>query len=113
MYQIQEGDKFTTITRRDLSLGYQAVQSAHALADFAIEHTEPFKSWQLGSNYLVCLTVETEEELKFLAKRLKCFGIKITEFREPDIGNELTAIAVECMPKKEHSKLFKNLKLLS
>lgn len=30
---------------------------------------------------------------------------------EPDIGNEITAIAIECIPKSMHTKIFKNFKL--
>ena len=39
------------------------------------------------------------------------FGIKYQEFFEPDIGNQRTAIAVEALSRKQHSKLFNKLKL--
>ncbi len=111
MKQILKGDKATIITRSDLSKGLQVVQSAHAIANFAIEHNDVFVAWQKGSNYLVCLSVETREELVHLAERLKLFDIKLTEFREPDVNNELTAICVQSLPKKMHTKIFKSLKL--
>jgi hypothetical protein len=37
--------------------------------------------------------------------------VKHTIFREPDIGNEVTAIAVEPLPKSIHTKIFKHFKL--
>lgn len=95
-----------------MNSGYKTVQTAHALADFAVEHPEEFKAWQLGSNYLCCL----ESSLDWIndtIQRLNFYGVKFTVFREPDIGNEITAICVESLPKKEHKKYFKNLKLSS
>lgn len=87
------------------------MQTAHAVADFAIEHSEQFKAWQKGSNYLCCLCVETEESIKGLIEELKFFNIKHTVFKEPDIDNQITAVAVESLPEKLHKKFFKNLKL--
>ena len=47
---IQTGNEFlTTIVREDLQPGYKCVQSAHALADFAVKFTNEFKQWQMGS----------------------------------------------------------------
>lgn len=44
-------------------------------------------------------------------EKLDWYQIKFATFREPDIGNEITAIAVESLPKELHKKLFNNLKL--
>lgn len=94
--------------RDDLSPGQQVVQTAHAIADFAVEHPVEFKAWKYGSNYLCCLS---SNDLLGLIRILKRFEAKHTVFREPDIGNEITAIAVECLPKSMHTKLFKQFKL--
>lgn len=100
----------TIITRDDLSAGYKVVQSAHALADFAVRHENEFKQWQLGSNYLCCLEASETKIYKILDK-LQESGIKYEVFREPDIGSQMTAVAVEAISREQHKKLFKNLKL--
>jgi hypothetical protein len=41
------------------------------------------------------LTVTNEEELVRLSEKADSRGIKYTIFREPDINNEITAIAFE------------------
>lgn len=107
---IKNGDKFTTIVRNDLSEGQQLVQTAHAIADFAAEHQAEFNAWKHGSNYLCCLDIERDKIPK-LIKTLTKSMVKHTIFREPDIGNEITAISIECLPKTMHTKLFKNFKL--
>lgn len=37
--------------------------------------------------------------------------IKYSAFMEPDIDNQITAVAVESIPKHIHKKLFKSFKL--
>ena len=111
MTNYQIGDKVTVVTRRDISPGYQVVQSCHALADFAIEHRQIFEAWQKGSNYLACLAAKNEEQLWHLAAKLDHYGIKYTLFKEPDIENELTAIAVEPISDALHKKVLKKYQL--
>lgn len=93
MKQINE--KLRVVTRRDLSLPTQAVQSAHAAIDFQHAHPLEASEWQTKSNYLALLTVANEEELYRLSEKAETRGIKYTIFREPDINNEITAIAFE------------------
>ena len=108
---IQTGNEFlTTIVREDLQPGYKCVQSAHALADFAVKFTNEFKQWQMGSNYLCCLEA-SEPKINRLIEKLDYLEIKYEIFREPDIGNQMTALAVEAISREQHKKLFKNLKL--
>lgn len=106
-----KGNEFVTVlTRNDLSPGYKLVQSAHALADFAIEHENEFKAWQKGSNYLCCLET-TEYKISKIVYKLQDLGIKYTVFKEPDFGGQMTAVAVEAISREQHKTLFKNLKL--
>lgn len=100
----------TIIVRSDLEPGYKVAQSAHAIADFAVKFGHEFKQWQLGSNYLCCLEADEDKIQKILYK-LKDHDIKYEVFREPDIGDQMTAIAVEAISREQHKKLFKNLKL--
>lgn len=96
--------------RSDLTDGYRLVQTAHAIADFATEHRQQFEAWKKGSNYLCCLEID-KVRLGRLIDHLELLNIKCTVFREPDIGNQITAICVEALPQDIHKKLFKNLKL--
>ncbi len=97
------------ITRTDLSPGYQAVQSIHAAIQFCMEHSETNKCWFEQSNYLGLLSVDSEAELVILAQEAENKGIKYSVFREPDIDNQITAIALE--PGSKSKKLCNKLKL--
>ena len=83
------------MSRIDLKLPYQAVQSAHAAIQFQHEHPELSKLWYNQSNYLALLTVSDELSLEQLIWKAQAKGIKHSIFREPDIGNEITAVAFE------------------
>ena len=97
------------VTRRDLSAGYQGVQSQHALADFAFHYPEEFRVWRRESNYLAWLSVQDENELKRLAIKIGLSNIKLVAFFEPDKMFQMTAIAIE--PGVKSARLLKNLPL--
>lgn len=97
------------VTRADLSAGYQAVQSAHAAIQFNFEHADISRQWFEQSNYLGLLSVNNEFELHQLIERAVAQDIKLSVFREPDVDNEVTAIALE--PGAKTKKLCSNLKL--
>jgi hypothetical protein len=71
------------------------VQSAHAAIDFQHEHPQEATQWQTKSNYLALLTVADEEALIKLISKALLSGVKYTLFREPDLNNEITAVAFE------------------
>jgi peptidyl-tRNA hydrolase len=83
------------ITRRDLTSGQQMLQAAHAAIEFQHEHHEIAKEWNTNSKYLVFLSVENEEKLQRLLEKIQFKNLKYSVFLEPDIGNQLTAIAIE------------------
>ncbi len=97
------------ITRRDLSPGYQAVQPAHALAEFAVTHSDTFKNWMEVGKNLIVLSTTNEKQLLKLAEQFEEKNLKYVLFREPDIGNKATAIAVE--PNEEAYKITSSLPL--
>lgn len=97
------------ITRQDLSPGYQATQSCHALRQFIDEHSEIDKQWFERSNYLAVLSVRNEQELLDLIDKASRKDLKYSIFFEPDLKYEITAIALE--PGKESKKLCGKLKL--
>ena len=102
--------KLTTVTRSDLSEGYQSVQSTHAAIQFQYEYPEVSKKWYQESNYIVSLSCSNEEQLMILAYRARDMGLNVSMFYEPDIGDQLTAIAIE--PSEHTYKLTKKLPLL-
>ena len=109
MTQIHEGDKLYVVSRRDITAGYQSVQAQHALAEFIFEHPEIAREWHKNSNYLGFLSAADERELNRLIEMALLHNLKISVFREPDIGNEITAIAIQ--PGETSKKLVRNLPL--
>jgi hypothetical protein len=81
----------------------------HALRQFTAEHPEVDKLWFDNSNYLGLLSVEDERALYKLMEEAQQYDIKFSIFREPDIGNQMTAIALAPGPKSK--KLCSRLKL--
>ena len=102
--------KLRTITRSDLPIGYQAVQSAHAAIQFQHEYPEEAKEWYTKSNYLIFLSVKDENELKNFIRKLENERVKFSVFREPDINNQITAVTLE--PGQVSDRLTKHLKLM-
>lgn len=98
------------VVRQDLPLSYQGVQGAHAAIDFQHQHPELAKEWQTKSNYLIFLSVKDESSLERLMNKADQRSIIYTPFHEPDIGNELTAVAFE--PSDVSKKLLSNLPLM-
>lgn len=105
--QIQE--KLVTITRQDLNPGYQLCQTGHAIADFAYELPQFFKSWKDNSNYLVSLATQDEQSLINIYDKLRANGAPIVAFHEPDHYDQLTAICFYGLP--HDRKLVSNIPL--
>lgn len=97
------------LTRRNLTPGYQATQATHAALAFAVEFPELTKAWHDESNYLVVLATENEQELVQYLNEATDRGLRTTAFREPDLGDQLTAIVLE--PGVEARRLCSNLPL--
>lgn len=102
----------------DTTKGYQAAQSAHAVAAFLLKYTD--QTWNNG--WIILVSVEDEERLEYYSwkARKKHYlndlpgvvpSLKVAEWREPDLENTLTAIAVEIIDEKQ-ANLFKKLPLL-
>lgn len=99
--------RLTTITRQDLTSGYQTVQTAHAVADYAFRYPLRFLKWRLMGRYLISLATTDKDSLEELMKALDNLGVKYARFYESDI-KEITAIAF-CSKKAE--QLTKSLPL--
>ena len=77
------------------------MQSIHAAIQFKFEHPEISLNWFEKSNYLGLLSTTNEEELKRLIEQAAEHGIAHSVFREPDIDNQITAIALAPGPKSK------------
>jgi len=92
------------IVRKDLTTSQQAVQAGHAVAEYML-HGLSFRRWK--NETLIYLGVKGLIQLENLKRKLQMNDISYTEFREPDLNNETTAIAsdVEC-------QIFERINLL-
>jgi hypothetical protein len=88
---------------------YQIPQAMHAAMEFSQQFREECKSWHSKSNSVIVLAAKDDRELWLFSEKLRKEGLTFSEFREPDIGNELTAIAV--VPNDRVKKLCSNLPL--
>lgn len=88
-------DRLYLVTRRDLPAGAQAAQLCHALRQFTEEHPATDREWFTTSNTIVLLAVADERELAALRDRAIDRDLRSAAFREPDLADALTAIALE------------------
>lgn len=89
------------LVRKDLAPSYQAVQAGHAVAQWLLHD----QSWK--NDTLIYLGVKNENELARWADKLNYKQVPYVVFKEPDIGNEVTALATT-----GNKILFKKLKLM-
>jgi hypothetical protein len=79
------------LVRTDLSPAQIAVQAVHA----AIEASRQFLTPNCEHPHIVLCGIASEQRLLAAADRLFRRGIRLSLFREPDRGNEATALATE------------------
>jgi len=91
------------LVRKDLPRNQQAVQAGHAVAEYLLH--VPALRW--NNDTLIYLGVKNETELVSWGEKLTNNSIKWVGFREPDIGNQLTAISTIA-----DGKIFESEKLL-
>lgn len=73
----------------------QACQAAHAALDFTFEHPAVAREWHEVSNTIVIAAARDELALTWLAADAADAGFAYTMFREPDLDDTLTAVALE------------------
>ena len=93
--------KLFVIVRKDLSISQRAVQAGHAVAEYLVNGP----IWK--NQTLIYLGAKSLNHLKNIISKLEFEGIDYTEWREPDLNNEITAIASHC-----DNPIFKKLNLL-
>jgi len=90
------------VTRQDLTPGYQAVQPMHASHLFQATYPRIYRWWYNYHKHIALLAVPNELALLALFEKAEHARLKCVLFKEPDIGNEATAIAIE-----PHEKAYK------
>jgi len=93
--------KLFVIVRKDLTTSQRAVQAGHAVAEYLT--SSPL--WR--NETLVYLGVKSLHQLNHVIRKLEFNNIDYIEWREPDLNNEITAIASHC-----ENPIFKKLNLL-
>lgn len=100
MKQINENRLYVLVSNK-LAPIYGAVQGGHAIAQWMLEHHDNLY-WK--NETVVYLSCDIEKMLYVLRDQ------DISIFREPDLDNAITSIAVVGNP--DNMKFFKHLKLL-
>ena len=98
---MMEKRKLYVFIDKSLKPVYGCVQGGHAVAQWMIEHPNS-REWQ--NDYLIYLSADISK----WKRKLESYDIDYSEFREPDLGNRITALAVF-----GNDRLFKNLKTVT
>ena len=92
--QINNRTKFYIITRDDLTAGQIVAQTNHATSEMWTQFPSDTLEWNTVSKIITVLSVPDEQGLKDLIKKLRCDDIRYSVFIEPDMGNQVTAVAI-------------------
>lgn len=106
---MRPNEKLYLVVRGDLPPGSQLAQSCHVMRQWSEEHPELDQEWFRASNYLAVLAAQDEKHLYDLVDKAHKNQVNIAVFREPDLGNQVTAVAFE--PSSRSQKLLRDLPL--
>lgn len=87
------------LINQDLDPIYGCVQGGHVVAEWLLKH--PNQDW--NNNYLIYVKADIPK----WKDKLDVLEVDYTEFNEPDLNNQTTALAV-----LNNDKLFKKLRLI-
>jgi peptidyl-tRNA hydrolase len=100
-------EKLVIVVRQDLRPGQQASQIAHTMTEFMVQYPESARSWYAQSNTLVLLAAKDEHELQRISDKAFDLGVQTATFKEPDLGNAITGIALE--PSSKNHRICRGL----
>lgn len=95
------------LIREDLSNAQKAVQAGHAIAQWMIEHHHKHE-WHNGT--LIYLTVPDEQVLTEWFEVAQIKQLPCSCFREPDMNDQMTAIAI--LADEKSKKMFAKLPMM-
>lgn len=106
--------KLYIVVRTDLKTSSPAAQACHAAveAGASIEYVPLLKEWFLNHKTLVVLRAVSKEQLQELRNYLDSLGCIIFDWREADLDDELTAIAVAPRTDLDLSEILSGFPLL-
>jgi hypothetical protein len=84
---------------KELDSIYGCVQGGHVVAEWLLKH--PQQDW--NNSYLIYVSAD----VSMWKEKLDILEIDYTEFREPDLNNKVTALAI-----LNNDRLFKKLRLI-
>lgn len=100
--------KMYVLVDSSLSPGLQAAQACHAVAEMCLREPSASKVWNRQGNYMIVLAVSQHEATKAWfdahGKEIPC-----AQWREPDLGNVVTATAY--LPEPKDNEMFAHLPL--
>ena len=104
---------YVLVNREVLPLVHAGVQAAHATHSFVWEHRDhpATKQWCEQDKTLLFLN-GNKNDMQTLMTYCDKAGIKYSKFIEPDMNDEMTAVAFQPMTKTEGAVLFGKFKLL-
>lgn len=90
-------NKLYVLIDKNLDPIYGAVQGGHAVAQWILDYWQLNKEgdpeWDWHNDYLIYLSVDIDEWYDRI-KRFDPCKFQWSEFREPDLNNKMTAIAI-------------------
>jgi len=102
--------KLYILVRSDIPVPDQAAQMCHAAEVHGIRYANESGPWgkSFGLTTTVLLSVDNEAQLNVWIRKIdqRGYGYKVVEIKEPDMGNQLTAIAY-----RTDSNIFSGLSL--
>lgn len=104
---MDEMKRLYVVVRGDLAPGLRAAQATHAALAFAFTFPEMAARWYETSNNLVLLECSGQSDLMRLCDRANRARVVFAGFTEPDLDDELTAVAFE----PEASRMLSSLPL--
>lgn len=104
-------ERLYVVVRADLPPGLQMAQAVHAAVRFALQYHDDVEDWERGANNVVVLAARDEAHLEELTTRAIHADARVETFREPDLGNQRTAVAFDEQSRPILSSLPKALRL--
>ena len=86
--------RMCSVTLRHLSGIQKSIQVCHAIVEFSLKYGETleYRRWAKKDKTLYVLEAHTDGQLEEAYNELKKLKVPVEMFREPDMGNVITAI---------------------